>query len=103
MEQVNFDGEYRPCPFCGSTDIHEGIDAIRCGNCEAEGPFNSNCDWNKRVNMPQTSHWFTGAIIRLCNCEGPQLKTYTDGTDEYANCKQCNSIWKRVKDHFVKQ
>lgn len=49
--------ELQPCPFCGSTDLHEydqeGIAWVGCNNCNAEGPttellWEARVVWNER-------------------------------------------------------
>ena len=42
---------------------------------------------------PEVSHWFTGEVIRMCNCGGPTLPVYTDGRHKYARCDICGKTW----------
>jgi hypothetical protein len=42
---------------------------------------------------PLVGHYYTGAYIRLCNCDGPMISVYTDGRAEYAHCDQCHHTW----------
>ena len=44
----------------------------------------------KRVAV---SHWYTGGVIRMCNCGGPTLRVFTDGRNDYAHCPQCHTTW----------
>ena len=45
----------RPCPFCGSEDVENTGNYVKCRNCLADGPFNyTNVDeaaenWNTRT------------------------------------------------------
>lgn len=43
----------RPCPFCGSTNVEEWGNYVRCNDCLADGPFIYGAEeaagkWNKR-------------------------------------------------------
>ena len=42
--------ELKPCPFCGSSDLHIYVmqDGIRCNNCGAK--FTDCEDWMERWN-----------------------------------------------------
>lgn len=39
------------------------------------------------------THYFTGAVIRMCSCPGPTQQVYSDGRKEYAHCDKCNRTW----------
>ena len=47
-----FGGRRRRCPFCGSNDLFENYNWIRCERCKAEGPLaryeSPWAAWNRR-------------------------------------------------------
>lgn len=54
--------ELKPCPFCGSTDVHtspngENYAYVYCNTCGAEGPTNDigsvAMTWNRRAQPAQ--------------------------------------------------
>ncbi len=58
-----------------------------------------------RIPTPTSSHaaqptcWFTGAVIRMCECganqwpPSPCLNVCTDGRNEWAYCPTCKKTW----------
>ena len=42
----------------------------------------------------QVTMFFTGAIIRMCDCHGSDTRIYSDGRDEYVSCEKCGEAWK---------
>jgi len=41
----------------------------------------------------QVTMFYTGAIIRMCDCPGPTPQIYSDGKKEYVRCNYCKQTW----------
>jgi hypothetical protein len=48
----------------------------------------------RKPNIPQVTLWYTGELVKNCDCAGPYLAVYTDGRYKYARCETCNRTWK---------
>ena len=44
------------------------------------------------------TYFYTGAVIRMCSCEGPTQQIYSDGRKEYEHCNICDQTWELTGD-----
>lgn len=48
--------------------------------------------------MMDRTMFYTGEIIRMCDCPRPDLEVYSDGRKKYAHCDNCSQTWELIEE-----
>lgn len=46
----------------------------------------------------QVTMFYTGAVIRMCDCHNSDTRVYSDGYKEYVSCTICGRSWKLIEE-----
>lgn len=90
--------ELKPCPFCGSTDLHDSHTWIQCNECGAEGGsedrFTSRIEaWNRRTPV-------SGEVVKGVEVDRNAASPAALAGQHHAACGEASPF---VKNHNVRQ